>query len=391
MNDFTTELIKNLSNNVSIEEIFRSELEKAINKLLETELTCFLGYEKSSKDGYNTGDSRNGYYKRVFKTRYGELNLSIPRDRAGEFKQQTLPSHARSSDSLEEMVILMYRKGITTREIAELIEKMYGQYYSRQTISNITQAFQEQVTAFHHRSISKRFSVIYCDATYLNVRRDSVAKEALHIIMGITDEGQREILDYALYPQERAENYADMLKGLKERGLEEVLLFVTDGLTQIREQLLRVFPKARHQTCWTHICRNLMKYIRAKDRSIVMKDFKEIYTQRDSNAAMEKLVQFGEKYKGMYPKVVEKLSDVTSFFSFYEFPESIRRSIYTTNLIENFNKQIKRQCKKKIQFPNEDSLDRFICSLALEYNRKGDERKHKGFSLAYPQLIEMFL
>ena len=138
MSNFTTELIKNLSNNMSVEEIFRIELEKAFNQLLETELACFLGYEKYSKDGYNTGDSRNGYYKRTFQTKYGELKLSIPRDRAGMFKQQTLPSHARSDDSLEQMVILMYSKGVTTREIAEIIEKMYGHYYSRQTISNIT-------------------------------------------------------------------------------------------------------------------------------------------------------------------------------------------------------------------------------------------------------------
>ena len=174
MSDFTTELIKNLSNNVFVEEIFRVELEKAFNQLLETELACFLGYEKYSKDGYNTGDSRNGYYERTFQTKYGELNLSIPRDRAGEFKQQTLPSHARSDDTLEQMVILMYSKGVTTREIAEIIEKMYGHYYSRQTISNITQTIQEQVTAFHNRAISKRFVVLYCDSTYLHVRRDSV-------------------------------------------------------------------------------------------------------------------------------------------------------------------------------------------------------------------------
>ena len=306
MSNFTTELIKNLSNNVSVEEIFRAELEKAFNQLLETELACFLGYEKYSKDGYNTGDSRNGYYKRTFQTKYGELNLSIPRDRAGEFKQHTLPSHARSDDSLEQMVILMYSKGVTTREIAELIEKMYGHYYSPQTISNITQTVQEQVSAFHNRSISKRFVVLYCDATYLNVRRDSVEKEALHIIMGITEDGTREVLDYALYPQERAENYAYMLHNLKERGLEQILLFVTDGLTGIREELLQVFPKAKHQTCWAHLARNVMKYVRAKDKLQVMQDFKRIHEQKNAEDAMTELVRFCEKYGKVYPKLVER-------------------------------------------------------------------------------------
>ena len=136
----------------------------------------------------------------------------------------------------------MYSKGVTTREIAELIETMYGHYYSRQTISNITQTVQEQVSAFHNRAISKRFVVLYCDYTYLHVRRDSVEKEALHIIMGITEDGTKKVLNYALYSRERAENYAYMLHNLKERGIEQVLLFVTDGLTGIREELLQVFP-----------------------------------------------------------------------------------------------------------------------------------------------------
>ena len=208
--------------------------------------------------------------------------------------------------------------------------------------------------------------------------------------MGITEDGAKEVLDYALYPQERAENYAYMLNNLKERGLEQVLLFVTDGLTGIREELLQVFPKAKHQTCWTHLARNVMKHVRAKDKLLVMKDFKRIHEQKNVDAAMTELVQFCEKYGKLYPKLVERLSDVTSFFSFYDFPESIRLSIYTTNLIENFNKQIKSQCKKKVQFPNEDSLERFICGIVLEYNRESEERIHKGFALAQAQLAELF-
>ena len=228
-------------------------------------------------------------------------------------------------------------------------------------------------------------------STYLNVRRDSVEKEALHIIMGITEDGTKEVLDYALYPQERAENYTYMLNNLKERGLEQVLLFVTDGLTGIREELLQTFPKAKHQTCWTHLARNVMKYVRAKDKLQVMKDFKRIHEQKNVDAAMTELVRFCEKYGKIYPKLVERLSDVTSFFSFYDFPESIRPSIYTTNLIENFNKQIKSQCKKKVQFPNEASLERFICGIVLEYNRESEERIHKGFALAQAQLTDLFI
>ncbi|PWM76068.1 MAG: IS256 family transposase, partial [Bacillota bacterium] len=197
----------------------------------------------------------------------------VPRDRIGEFKQQTIPSYSRSDDYLEKTVIQLYSKGVTTREIADLIEKMYGQYYSPQTVSNITKTVQKQVEEFHNRKVEERYTAVYCDATYLNVRRDSVAKEALHILIGITENGTKEVLDYALFPSESAENYKEMLLNLQNRGLKQVLLFITDGLPQVRELLLESFPKARHQYCWTHLARNILKYIRAKDKAAVMQDF----------------------------------------------------------------------------------------------------------------------
>ena len=150
---------------------------------------------------------------------------------------------------METTIIQLYKKGITTREISDLIEKMYGHYYTPQTVSNITKAIQNQVERFHNRPISDKYVAIYCDATYLNVRRDSVAKEALHIILGITVEGTKEVLDYALYPSESASNYQEMLLSLKNRGLEQVLLFITDGLNGIRNACLEVFPSAKHQAC----------------------------------------------------------------------------------------------------------------------------------------------
>lgn len=390
MNDFTTKLTETLLNNAPLEEFFRKELETALNSLLKTELDAFLGYEKYAQEGYNGGDSRNGCYYRTLQTKYGTLQLEIPRDRFGEFKQRTIPPYTRSDHSLENTIIQLYSKGITTREISELIERMYGQYYSAQTVSTITQNVEEQVQAFHARNVQSRYIAVYCDATCLNVRRDTVEKECLHILLGITEDGTKEILDYALFPTERAENYVDMLQNLQERGLEEVLLFVTDGLPHVHERLLECFPKAKHQYCWTHLARNIMKYIRKDDKERVMDDFKQIHQQEDAAAALNVLVAFGKKYQKLYPKIVEKLSDLTGVFEFYNFPKSIRQSIYTTNIIENWNKEIKRQVKKKIQFPNEDSLDRFICMLALEYNRKFSMRVHKGFDAAKAEIDKLF-
>lgn len=328
---------------------------------------------------------------RTYQSRFGTLNLRIPRDREGLFKQHTIPSYQRSSNELETTIIQLYKKGITTREISDLIEKMYGHYYTPQTVSNITKAIQNQVERFHNRPISDKYVAIYCDATYLNVRRDSVAKEALHIILGITVEGTKEVLDYALYPSESASNYQEMLLSLKNRGLEQVLLFITDGLNGIRNACLEVFPSAKHQACWTHLCRNVMKYVRAKDKATVMNELKCVYNASSASEAEAILYDFMVKYSKIYPKAVTVLEDLTSLFVFYEFPMAIRRSIYTTNLIENLNKNLKRGTKRKEQFPNEDSLERYVCSFYCDYNQTMDCRVHKGFKECRSELEAMFM
>ena len=391
MANVSTNLMSALLNNESIDEVFRSELENAINEVLSTELTAFLDYEKYDYSGRNSGDSRNGFYDRTYQSRFGTLNLRIPRDREGLFKQHTIPSYQRSSNELETTIIQLYKKGITTREISDLIEKMYGHYYTPQTVSNITKAIQNQVERFHNRPISDKYVAIYCDATYLNVRRDSVAKEALHVILGITVEGTKEVLDYALYPSESASNYQEMLLSLKNRGLEQVLLFITDGLNGIRNACLEVFPSAKHQVCWTHLCRNVMKYVRAKDKATVMNELKCVYNASSASEAEAILYDFMVKYSKIYPKAVTVLEDLTSLFVFYEFPMAIRRSIYTTNLIENLNKNLKRGTKRKEQFPNEDSLERYVCSFYCDYNQTMDCRVHKGFKECRSELEAMFM
>ena len=390
MSNLNTKLLSALLKNESVDEVFRVELETAINELLATELTAFLNYEKYDPVGYNSGNSRNGYYTRILHSRFGDLNISVPRDRNGEFSPKAIPAYKRNTDDLETTIIQLYKKGITTREIADLIEKMYGHYYTPQTISNITKAVENQVNEFHNRPLANRYVVLYCDATYLNVRRDSVAKEALHIIVGITPEGNKEVLDYVLYPTESPANYKDMLLDLKNRGVEQVLLFVTDGLTGLREVCLEVFPNAKHQSCWTHIVRNVIKYVRSKDRKTVLDDLKRVYNAASLASAKNELYNFLSKYQSIYPKIIFLLSDITSLFTFYEFPMEIRKSIYTTNIIENFNKNLKRNTNRKEQFPNEDSLDRYVCSYCVDYNKKYGSRVHKGFALVQAELNELF-
>lgn len=391
MDNINTELINTLLKNESIAEFFRSHLEDAMNELLKIELTEFLGYEKSSTTGYNTGNNRNGFYERDLDTSYGTLRLKIPRDRNGDFEQQLVPGYARRTDDLESAIITLYRKGITTREIADLIDKIYGHHYSPATISNISKAVAEQVELFHKRPLSDRYVVIFMDATFLNVRRDSVAKEPLHVLLGVTPDGNREVLDYALYPTESAYNYEEMLANIKKRGVKQVLMFASDGLEGMREAVQRQFPKARHQQCWVHLSRTVSRNIRNKDRKEILTDLKSVYRANNETEAREALEAFLDKHKKHYPRLIgifERAKD--SLYSFYDFPQDIRPSLYTTNIIERCNKGLKHKSKVKEQFPNEESLERFACCYYSDHNRNYASRRLKGFHAASYEILQMF-
>lgn len=390
MTNFNTELYTALAQGISLDTFIRSELEIAMNQLLQTELTVFLDYERYDPIGYNSGNSRNGNYTRTVKTKYGEVCLTIPRDRNGDFNQQTIPPYKRQTDDLETTILQLYSKGITTSEITDLIEKMYGHAYTPQTVSSITQAIETSVDEFHKRLLSKRYLAVYGDSTYLNVRRDSVSKEALHILIGITPEGYKEVLDYRIYPQESADNYREMLKDIQMRGCEEVLLFITDGLTGIRDACLEVYPKAMHQTCWVHLQRNVSRLVRAKDRKEILEQLKPVYQATEKSVAIDLLENFKASVKKRYPKVVAMFDKNKSLFEFLDFPRQIQRSLYTTNLIEGFNKHLKRYTRRKEQFPNEESLDRFVCSQVIEYNHKGIRRIHKGFDIVQSEIETLF-
>ena len=233
MINFTTEIMQTLLNKGDLDELFREHLERAINSLLQAELTAFLDYEKYDRNGFNSGNSRNGNYSRTFKTEYGELNLTIPRDRNGEFSQQTLPAYKRTNDSLETTIIQLFQKGITMAEISELIEKMYGHHYTPQTISNMSKLVSEDVLAFKERTLEANYSVIFMDATHIPVKRQTVSKEAIHIAVGIRPDGSKEVLSYAIAPTESITIWEEILIDLQERGVKNVLLFITDGLKEM--------------------------------------------------------------------------------------------------------------------------------------------------------------
>ena len=382
MNNFTTELNKLLVKNefnleISLKELIKDNIQIALNELLKDELTAFLDYEKYER--YNSDNYRNGFYSRVFNTSYGEITLNIPRDRKCEFSSPLIPKYSRHDLTTENTILKLFQTGLTNDEIAEIIESLYYKKYSKTTITNITNNVVANIEKFKTRPIVNNYAVIYTDATYVCLRRDTTSKEAIHIAIGIRPNGNKEVLGYKIAPTESCEIWRELLQDLISRGLEKASLFCTDGLAGFTNVVEELFTDVKIQRCIVHLQRNILAKVRVKDRKEIAEDFKNVYTQKDLDLATEKLEIFKDKWK-IYPQVVKMLNTTKYMFTYYEFPPEIRSSIYTTNIIEGFNKQLKRKIIRKEQFPTEESLEKVLVTMFEEYNQKFLNRVHKGFS-----------
>lgn len=391
MNDFTKDMANALFNQDKINDLFRQKLQQAVNDLLESELTAFLGYNPYERDGWNTGNSRNGAYYRKVDTQFGQIEIKVPRDRNGEFHQHTMPDYKRHTDVLEQTVIKLYSKGVTTREIADLIEKMYGGYYSPAMVSNISKEMIPKVEAYHQRHLSDKFFCVYLDATYIPLKRVTYEREAVYIAIGIKPNGHKEVIDYCIAPTENIEIWSEMLKGFKSRGLEQVELFLSDGVVGMKEAICQSYPKAHFQRCLVHVMRNISAKMRVDDRKKALDEFKQIHTQSNKEMTVQVLHEFYQNWEKAYKNVVRDLRQVEpDLLTFYNYPPAIRASIYSTNMIESFNNRLKRKTKPKTEFPTEQSLDTFIGVQAMDYNDRYFNRIHKGFGQVRDTLESYF-
>jgi len=385
MTNFTTNISQCLLENIgpqlesSIKECVRAALEEAFNEMMKIELTSFLEYEPYERNG--SDDYRNGYSDKSFSTSFGTISLKIPRDRLNQFTSALTPRYSRHDVTTEDTILKLFRSGLSNSEISDIVEALYSKKYSKTTVSNITKKVTDNVEAFQNRPLKSHYSVVYVDATYTAIRRDTVDKEGLSIAIGITPEGYKEVLGYVLSPNESAIIWKELFESLKQRGVKKVNLFVTDGLSGITEAISSCFPASRIQRCLVHVQRNIFSKARVKDRKEITDDFKMVYEANTKELAQAKLNEFKEKWSKHYRNIITSLNNAEPYLlTFYDYPKSVRHSIYTTNIIEGFNKQIKRMTKHKEQFPDPDSLERFVVSLFNDYNEKFMTRIHKGFA-----------
>ena len=389
--DNFSELIKNaIAEGDNLESAMRKAAiimaKESVESLLRSELTAMLGYDKYESDGKNSGDSRNGSYERTIQTSLGPLTISVPRDRNGRYEPIAIPRYKRRTDLVTSTIIKLYSSGMSDEEMRLAIGSIYEASYSRSAISSITDAVIEDVKKFSQRRLPKRLFAIFLDSTYVPLRRDSVTKEAINLAMGIDDEGVPMIIGYSITPQESAEAYRELLEGFKSRGLEEVAVAVSDGLSGIDDAIAGSYPKARRQRCFVHLLRNICSKVRSKDKSSVAEDFMSVAKQSTREDGERSLREFVEKRKEKYPKLAIWAEKTEHILTFYDFAEPLRKTIYTNNRIESFNKDIKRMLKKQIQFVSEEALEKRLVSMALHYNEKVGKRRVR----CWREIVEYF-
>jgi transposase-like protein len=371
-------------------EEFKSLLRESLQTASEEELTSHLGYEKH-QESENT-NYRNGHSKKSLKTKYGQIDVAIPRDREGTFEPKLVPKRERILKGSEELILSLYAKGMSVADISTHLDDLYGYQLSEQTISNITEAIMDKAKEWQNRPLEAIYPIVFMDATVLKIRVDRVVKNiAAYIMLGITLEGKKEILGIWIGENETSKYWLTLLNELKNRGVEDILIFAIDGLNGFNQAIQAVYPKAEIQRCIVHQIRSSLKFVSWKDRKAVAKDLKTIYTAKTEEDAQLALTEFNDIWGLKYPHILQSwLNNWNELATFFKYPKSIQTLIYTTNPIESLNANIKRKTNSKGSFPTIDSAFKMLYMSTQEVQAKWERTSMRNWSEIYPQLCIFF-
>ena len=361
----------------TIKRMFKLMLES----MMEGERTAFLGYGKHDWQGYGSGNSRNGSYYRDLLTGMGNLeDLNIPRDRLSEFTLELIDKWERSLKPMDSLVLKLYSKGMSTRDVEDVISDIYGKDISPQSVTNITKEIEEERVAWERRGLKKRYTVIFIDALFTKIRRDRVSSDAVYTVAAIDTDGYRDILGQYIGASESAMFWKEALKDLKDRGVEEVLLFVFDGLSGLEGVVKEVFPISKTQLCVVHQIRNTLSNVRPNHKGEVVVDLRSIYKARSVSEAKDKLLKLKTKWNNQYPRLFNSWVDkIEVLLTFLEFPEYLRSHLYSTNWLERLNKEFRKVLKNKNSMPTETSVRNLLYLKLRDLTKRYDSQKLNGF------------
>ena len=340
---------------------------RLVERALEGEMTEHLGYENRAPEGKGTGNSRNGKTKKSVKTDAGEIDIKVPRDRAGEFEPQLVKKRQRRLPGFDDKVIALYARGMTTREIQGGLEELYGVEVSPSLISAVTDSVLDDVKAWQSRPLDSIYPIVYLDALHLKLRSSGhVQNQAVYLALGIDLEGRKELLGLWVGESEGSKFWLSVLTELKNRGVLDILIACVDGLKGFPDAIETIYPKTEIQLCIVHMVRNSLKYVSWKERKVVARDLKTIYRASSAEDAEQALDAFARTWDERFPQISKswrmRWENVIPFFA---YPPEIRKVIYTTNAIESLQAQLRKVTKKRGAFPNEDAV-RKVVWLALE-------------------------
>ena len=391
------ELIKSLLKDYNpkdasdVHEMLKELLGDTLQGMLESELDEHLGYSKYDYRGKETENSRNGFSKKTVTSSMGELDIDVPRDREGSFNPQAVKKHQRDVSNIEDQVLSMYAKGMSTRDISAHLEDVYGVNASAEMISRMTDKILPIAKEWQNRPLEKKYAIVFMDAVHFNVRQDgTVVKKAVYVCIGIRLSGIKEVLGMWIGGNESAKYWLGILNELKNRGVDDILIASVDGLTGFAEAISAVFPKTEIQRCIVHQIRYTTKFISYKDIKAFMADLKLVYQANTEEIALEKLDFLEEEWGKKYPNSVASWRNNWSQLSaYFKYPVEIRKMIYTTNSIENFNRQLRKVTKSKAVFPTDDALFKSIYLAMCDATSKWSG-KQRDWSRIISQLCIYF-
>ena len=358
---------------------------------MEAELDATLGYEKNHKGDLQTNNKRNGHSTKNLKSQYGEFQIDVPRDRNGEFESKLVPKYQRDISGIEEKVISLYARGMSTRDIHDQIQDLYGIALSAEMVSKITDKILPQVKEWQSRPLNPVYPFVFMDCIHYKVREDGrILSRAAYVVLGVTVEGYKDILSITVGANETSKFWLGMLNDLKNRGVKDVLFFCVDGLPGFKEAIQAVYPQAEIQRCVIHMLRNSFKYVNYTDLKKFSSDFKAVYNAPNETAALSELENIKEKWGKKYPYAISNWEnnweDVSSFF---QFSNDIRRIMYTTNIIEGLNRQYRKVTKTKSVFPSDTALEKMLY-LASENVVKKWTQRYRNWDQVLNQLIVLY-
>ena len=355
-----------------LQDALKDLLGSTIQEMLEAELDEELGYAKGEKTEFAKANYRNGHKPKTLKSTMGELEIEVPQDRNSDFEPKVVPKHKRDISEIEQKIINMYARGLTTREISEQIADIYGFEASAQLVSKVTDQILPQIEEWQNRQLADFYPIIFIDAIVFSVRKDrAVKKQAVYVVLGVDSDGMKDVLSIEVGETESAKFWLSVLNNLKNRGVKDILVLCADGLSGIKEAISAAFPMTEYQRCIVHMVRNTLLHVPHKHKKCFANDLKTIYHAPDEESGHTNMLDVKEKWDKVYPNAMKRWQDNWDVICpIFKYSAIVRKALYTTNAIESLNSQYRRINAGRPVFPSEEALKKALYLATRNITKK---------------------